>query len=650
MSPAAQSWREIERTMINLTDSDLDDLLSVLNKGQAAHLVLDAERRAALCNFDDVQACPGSGKTTLVGLKLLCLARRWPSAQRGICVLAHTNVAKDEILKCLLRHPAGQALRGYPHFVGTIQEFVNTFLALPSLRSDGAEVRTIDDAQCEAKLNRWASSKTKSYLAKKFASTSELRYQWINENLELKTPAFSGPSNSDSYKDLLKIKSRLQKEGSYFFSEMYAYARKCLFQNPDILVSLRHRFPVVLIDEMQDVQLFQDELINSIFAHPSVSYQRFGDPDQAIFDGVGGELPNTTYNSVAMQPIAQSHRYCPSIAGHLRGLSSRKLQLTTSCAPAPEGPANTMFLFSDATRDQVLERFGAEVLALPEGRRRVVTALGGVAENQGDVASPLNIGSYWSEFTRDVEASPQRPATLCQAIRHAATSFGANDAPFAFICDAVVEIYGLAGVKFKNRAGNETSPSRFGLFGHLRAIQVLTQFRQIVANWMLGPEPTEQTWPDFVQNLLEILAVPADLVVGEDYLAYDPSQFVESSELPTSKNVFTTADGLRIRLATIHSVKGETHDATLLMETKYRKLFDVKEMLPHLLDETLAAPAFDAAHPTTNTSIKATFMKKAFVAASRPRHFLALAMGRERITDSQRQDLQAKGWSIVDLG
>jgi hypothetical protein len=279
-----------------------------------------------------------------------------------------------------------------------------------------------------------------------------------------------------------------------------------------------------------------------------------------------------------------------------------------------------------------------------------VTALGGVAENQGDVASPLNIGSYWSEFTRVVEASPQRPATLCQAIRHAATSIGANDAHFAFICDAAVEIYGLAGVKFKNRSGNETSPSRFGLFGHLRKIQALTQFRQIVANWMFGPEPTEQTWPDFVQNLLEILAVPAALGVGEDYLAYDPSQFVENLELSTSKNVFTTADGLRIRLATIHSVKGETHDATLLLETKYRKLFDVKEMLPHLLDETLAVPAFDAAHPTTNASIKATFMKKGFVAASRPRHFLALAMGRERITDSQRQGLQVKGWSIVDLG
>jgi len=636
--------------MITLTDSDLDELLSALNTGRPDPFVLDVERRAALCGVGDVQACPGSGKTTLVGLKLLCLARKWPSSQRGICVLAHTNVAKEEILKCLSLHPAGLALRRYPHFVGTIQEFVNTFLALPLLRSEGAEVKTIDDSQCEVKLNRWASYATKTYLRNKFASLSGLRYQWSDNAIKLNIPAFPAPSNSNSYNDLVSIKARLQNDGAYFFSEMYAYARKCLFQHPYVVDALRHRFPVVLIDEMQDVQRFQDELLNLVFEHPNMSYQRFGDPDQAIFDGVGGELPNSSYNSVAMQPIAQSHRYCPSIAGHLRGLSSRKLQLVTSCVAVPGGPANTIILFSDATRDQVLGRFGAEVLALPEGQRRVVTALGGVAENQADVAAPLNIGSYWSEFDRGVEVSLPQPNSLCQAIRHSATSIGANETNFAFISNAAVEICRLAGVKFKNRAGGEMPPSSFGLPSYLKSIQGLAPFRKLVADGMIGPEPTEETWPDFVQKMMKILDIPADLAGVKEYVAYDASEFKEKLAQSNSKNVFTTDDGIQIRLATIHSVKGETHDATLLMETKYRKMFDVQEMLPHLLDEAFPAPVFDAAHPTTKASIRATFMKKAFVAASRPRHFLGVAMGRERITESQKQGLQAKGWAIVDLG
>ena len=88
----------------------------------------------------------------------------------------------------------------------------------------------------------------------------------------------------------------------------------------------------------------------------------------------------------------------------------------------------------------------------------------------------------------------------------------------------------------------------------------------------------------------------------------------------------------------------------MLLETKHRKLFDVKEMLLHLLSPALAAPVFDEAHPTTNVSVRAAFMKKTYVAASRPKHVLGIAMGRERITDAQRQAVTAMGWEIIDLG
>ena len=48
-----------------------------------------------------VQACPGSGKTTTLVAKLAILADRIPNDGRGICVLSHTNVAREEIEKKL---------------------------------------------------------------------------------------------------------------------------------------------------------------------------------------------------------------------------------------------------------------------------------------------------------------------------------------------------------------------------------------------------------------------------------------------------------------------------------------------------------------------------------------------------------------------
>ena len=125
---------------IEITDDDINTIEEELS------LEFDEKRRAVLKDNTsiDVQACPGSGKTTLLGCKLLLLAKKWKDIDRGVCVLSHTNVAKDEILKVLQKHPAGYKFTKYPHFVGTIQDFVDCFLALPEIRSTLGEIRVID--------------------------------------------------------------------------------------------------------------------------------------------------------------------------------------------------------------------------------------------------------------------------------------------------------------------------------------------------------------------------------------------------------------------------------------------------------------------------------------------------------------------------
>ena len=74
----------------------------------------------------DVQAAPGSGKTTLLVAKLDLLARAWGSRRQGICVISHTNAAREEVERLLSDHPSGAALLAYPHFVGTVTAFSRT--------------------------------------------------------------------------------------------------------------------------------------------------------------------------------------------------------------------------------------------------------------------------------------------------------------------------------------------------------------------------------------------------------------------------------------------------------------------------------------------------------------------------------------------
>ncbi len=134
---------------------DDDDILwseSVLGDD----ISFDEERRAVIKNLEsvDVQAFPGSGKTTALIGKLAILAKKWSLYHTGICVLSHTNAARSEIEKRLGQTDVGSKLLNYPHFIGTIHNFINTYVALPWVRSKGYQIKLIDTEY--AKKYRWS--------------------------------------------------------------------------------------------------------------------------------------------------------------------------------------------------------------------------------------------------------------------------------------------------------------------------------------------------------------------------------------------------------------------------------------------------------------------------------------------------------------
>ena len=144
-------------TRIEITTADIE-----LVEKELGLQLNDHERIAVLKEVKscDVQAGPGSGKTTILIAKLAILARKWPSRDRGICVLSHTSVARKEIERKLNLSPELRRLLYYPHFIGTIQTFVDQFLAIPFLRRERVEVAAIDNERFEARA--WATFCRKS--------------------------------------------------------------------------------------------------------------------------------------------------------------------------------------------------------------------------------------------------------------------------------------------------------------------------------------------------------------------------------------------------------------------------------------------------------------------------------------------------------
>ena len=64
------------------------------------------------------------------------------------------------------------------------------------------------------------------------------------------------------------------------------------------------------------------------------------------------------------------------------------------------------------------------------------------------------------------------------------------------------------------------------------------------------------------------------------------------------------------------------------------------------MEDEITRPAENHERPTLKTSIQASFLKRLYVAASRPRHLLCLALHMDNISDEQIEALHAKGWQI----
>ena len=160
---------------IQISDEDIKFAEKILLKeGQS----FDPDGRAFIRNLDtiDLQAVPGSGKTTALLAKLIILENYMPFKDgSGVLVLSHTNAAVDEIKNRIGKYCP--KLFAYPNFIGTIQSFVDQFLAKPFYAMEYMKrIYRIDNEIYEEQFNKTCSEKIKYGLRMKFKKKYYSRY------------------------------------------------------------------------------------------------------------------------------------------------------------------------------------------------------------------------------------------------------------------------------------------------------------------------------------------------------------------------------------------------------------------------------------------------------------------------------------------
>lgn len=630
----------------------------------------------------DLLAVPGSGKTTALRAKLYCIAKQLPMKDgRGILALSHTNVAVDELKKMLQNHCP--QLFEYPNFVGTIQEFVDTFLALPYyVQKYGHREDIIDEDRyvqlCEHFMSnaRWESTYLRGKLvyAKDYRKIRMgyaddgkriLRYGIEGEEVVIEPAPKWVRENSAAEKVaqlnnfLIHIKEKILNFGVLHYDDCYYLAETNIMEHPDIIDILRNRFACVFVDEAQDMKEYQLKIIDKCFHCDSVVLQRIGDPNQAIFDGFSMDNTWERRNPSFINKSLRLTQDVASVVDHLvldRGDDGQGGVRFVVNGVRPQEPIipRYLLLYNQDTIGGLKEKF-KDVIRLhhlestAEAGKYGFHIVGWNSEAKNDVLH-RRLEDIFPEYHRNLSKPNANPATLSEQIqieRHIGN--------FKESRKTVLEVF----VKVVRMAEQRPTDGRFFTANKLLAVvkekvqMEQQQFREELLE--CTKKLSEGAWSDAY-----IIIKATSTKWLNDFFQKLPNEkvkaYYEDAFVPFIPEVEEQdADDIAVSIGTVHSVKGMTHCATMYVETSYKNKYESEYMLEDKTTgrgrnkvRTITSPfLMQDLQPKNNNAAMAKRML--YVGFSRPTHLLCYASEKRLWNDDVLQMMKDTGWEVEIL-
>ena len=631
-----------------ISDQDIE-LTEKLLLPDGAHFPEDARNVIRCWHSTDVSACPGSGKTTVLLAKLKLLADKMPFVNgAGICVLSHTNVAVDEIRKRLSNYT--DKLFGYPNYIGTIQSFVDKFVTMPFLRRiAGRNVQAVDDhtyaQHMLSKMQSNAKYSALNYITQNNFETGGQFTDRIEHTQALylrndgalcvgkqkKALAGADKRSTDQYKII--IGDLLKTEGIIRYQDAYSYAKTAVDRLPETYTDLfSSRFLYVFIDEYQDCNEIQRRAIDAIFNSEKCIVIKIGDSDQAIYNSSEDDTPEWMPQD-GFLPISTSCRYNQEIADVICRLKKDNRNIETFSGRTGVKPV--LLIFDPEKIDRVISGFinvlETHELYDNEGVYKVVGAV------RKESSSGLKIGSYWSEFDGSIQKQ--------------------SEYNYWLLLDNIIESL-LEGKLYKAEHIMRKLLYRVLHYAKIRHPISGETFTATTIKELLEDKYQEayHQWIYELSKLQDIERKNIDSLTRKkineflkklnlytkDVFECLPTHFLDKTvgvnlTDKSEKNIFIDPiRGRRIEFNTIHGVKGETHDATLYLETERQGASDLCRILPY----------YGVGKPG-KSNLYDYSRKLAYVGMSRPKKLLCVAM--QAKTYIKSKDAFMESWEIIDL-
>lgn len=502
--------------------------------------VTEEQRRAVREERDFLLvACPGSGKTRTVGLRTAW----WGLSDlpRKVAATSYTNVAVAEI-----RTVASQVgLRlSEPHFCGTLHSLLLRLVFYPFghlVMGCAVPPRVVPDGQplpLEIK-DIWLGDD------RFWAKVSDFHYRpdgtftaGTQQTLPLTADEVIALGSLQAHQK----KAELFREGYASFSDSMYVAMRVLEEHPRIARLVASRFDEIIVDEVQDTSAVQLRCLDLLRATGKLaSVVMVGDPDQAIYEWQGSDpaacRAYASTHGLKELELTRNFRTSQAICNVTHRLSSRPSPEEAAGKWRDAGVVPEVFLYDAAKLAAAVDMFHQRLDELASGHESAP-----VLVRNRTLAFKLNRIS-------NVRASWQVRALGDAAATYAGTS-SFDPVTLKRIEDALQRI-------------------AWGLTGRLDLSQ-----RSMLR--------------DVASRLISDLPMPAGNVSLKDWIGQARSAVADVIPSLTDSPVLVTSNFIRARIGdadrraadmfpssattfrarTVHSAKGESHDAVLLLAGK----------------------------------------------------------------------------------
>lgn len=610
----------------------------------------DDQRRVILSDASaNIIAGPGSGKTTVLIAKIAFLLKTVGefNKEQGICIITHTNVAVDEIKKQL--EEIGIANFGYPNFIGTIHDFFNHFFTYKAYQELYPNKKALLDEE-EMYKERFKRI-FNDYNPSNNAPTTRINETYI-EFLDDGTIDLIGQRVEwcreeviNTFRDLLEM-GVFRHNDTISFSNWYIKKYEQQIRN-----AFGKRFLWAFIDETQDTSEMQYDLLMRIFNNGLTVLQKFGDPYQSLYTmfGKGKDAWVPSNEEIPELELSCSTRFGESIAKVLRTTCIEEYGLLKG---NPNKSSFKPHLLLYNSKDNVIDAYLWLVKSLSDADTdfRMSNKKIGVVGLKHD-----EVQSYHAKYKKNSDVKPRTETIiknfyeilikgLLMYVKHTKDNISKGKSSYSptYFNDLLrgegfLEIKSSIAVCIKVIYGAE------GIVNEESKEEIIKIYMRIIEleGIVFNDKETLNTCIEYMCKR-----------IGMNYLSYKRGQQILEDEQSLAEGIVEPD----ICFGTVHAVKGETHKATLLLESQVTKgkygdpdiYYDCTEIFGFLVgnyydytqeDRDLYAVIRDA-------------LKTAYVALSRPTHLAAVAINKKNLgdeIDEKRKIAIQAGWEVIDV-